>query len=73
VENLHILKDHTVVDLVQPQLGWPDMVFYNAGLVLGHTVVLSRFHKERQGEEPFFKHWFEDKGYTCMSSQRLAI
>jgi len=32
----HILKDHTVVDLVQPQLGWPDMVFTaNAGLVLG--------------------------------------
>ena len=42
------------------------MVFTaNAGLVLGDTVVLSRFfHKERQGEEPFFKNWFEDKGYT---------
>ena len=61
-----ILKDHTVVDLVPPQLGWPDMVFTaNAGLVLGDTVVLSRFlHKERQGEEPYFKQWFEDKGYT---------
>ncbi len=66
-QNLHhILKDHTVVDLVKPQIGWPDMVFTaNAGLVLGDTVVLSRFfHKERQGEEPFFKNWFEDKGYT---------
>jgi len=65
-QNLHhILKDHTVVDLVQPQLGWPDMVFTaNAGLVLGDTVVLSRFfHKERQGEEPFFKQWFEES-YT---------
>ncbi len=62
----HILKDHAVVDLVKPQLGWPDMVFTaNAGLVLGDTLVLSRFfHKERQGEEPFFKQWFEDKGYT---------
>jgi len=42
--------------------GWPDMVFTaNAGLVLGDTVVLSRFfHKERQGEEPFFKQWFEE-------------
>jgi lysine-ketoglutarate reductase/saccharopine dehydrogenase-like protein (TIGR00300 family) len=62
----HILKDHAVVDLVQPQPGVPDMVFTaNAGLVLGDTVVLSRFfHKERQGEEPFFKQWFEDKGYT---------
>ncbi len=62
----HILKDHTMVDLVAPQPGWPDMVFTaNAGLVLGDTVVLSRFfHKERQGEEPHFKQWFEDKGYT---------
>ena len=62
----HILKDNSVVDLVQPQVGWPDMVFTaNAGLVLGKTVVLSRFfHKERQGEEPYFKQWFESQGYT---------
>ncbi|MBE9125929.1 MULTISPECIES: TIGR00300 family protein [unclassified Coleofasciculus] len=62
----HILKDRSLVDLVEPQQGWPDMVFTaNAGLVLGKTVVLSRFlHKERQGEEPYFKQWFEDHGYT---------
>ena len=62
----HVLKEQAVVDLVQPQPGVPDMVFTaNAGLVLGDTVVLSRFyHKERQGEEPFFKQWFESKGYT---------
>lgn len=62
----HILKDHAIVDLVKPELGWPDMVFTaNAGLVLGENVVLSRFlHKERQGEEPYFKAWFESKGYT---------
>lgn len=62
----HTLKDHTLVDLIEPQPGWPDMVFTaNAGLVLGKTVVLSRFlHKERQGEEPYFKQWFEDHGYT---------
>jgi lysine-ketoglutarate reductase/saccharopine dehydrogenase-like protein (TIGR00300 family) len=62
----HVLKDHAVVDLVKPQQGVPDMVFTaNAGLVLGDTFVLSRFfHKERQGEEPFFKEWFESKGYT---------
>ncbi|MEB3180998.1 MAG: TIGR00300 family protein [Nostocaceae cyanobacterium] len=61
----HTLKDHAVVDLVKPQLGWPDMVFTaNAGLVLGDIVVLSRFyHKERQGEEPYFKQWFEEQGY----------
>ncbi|MCL1470543.1 TIGR00300 family protein [Argonema antarcticum] len=66
-QNLHhILKDHTIVDLVKPQKGWPDMVFTaNAGLVLGQNVVLSRFyHKERQGEEPYFKEWFSSQGYT---------
>jgi len=62
----HNLKDRSLVDLVEPQPGWPDMVFTaNAGLVLGKNVVLSRFlHKERQGEEPYFKEWFESKGYT---------
>jgi lysine-ketoglutarate reductase/saccharopine dehydrogenase-like protein (TIGR00300 family) len=62
----HIIKDHALVELVDPQPGWPDMVFTaNAGLVLGKKVVLSRFfHKERQGEEPYFKQWFEAQGYT---------
>lgn len=61
----HVIKEHAIVDLVQPQPGVPDMVFTaNAGLVLGNEVVLSRFyHKERQGEEPFFKQWFADQGY----------
>lgn len=66
-QKLHyIIKDRAIVDLVAPEKGWPDMVFTaNAGLVLGKTVVLSRFyHKERQGEEPFFQKWFEDQGYT---------
>ncbi len=62
----YILKEHATVDLVAPQKGVPDMVFTaNAGLVLGDNVVLSRFlHKERQGEEPFFKAWFEQNGYN---------
>lgn len=62
----HILKTNAHVDLVSPEKGWPDMVFTaNAGLVLGDNVVLSRFlHKERQGEEPYFKEWFEQHGYT---------
>ncbi len=62
----HTLKDHAIVDLVTPAKGWPDMVFTaNAGLVLDKTVVLSRFyHKERQGEEPYFKEWFESQGFT---------
>ena len=62
----HVLKDKAIVDLVPPQKGWPDLVFTaNAGLVLGKNVVLSRFlHKERQGEEPYFKEWFENNGFT---------
>ena len=62
----NVLTQHATVDLIKPQVGVPDMVFTaNAGLVLGNTVVLSRFfHKERQGEEPFFKQWFEEQGYT---------
>ncbi len=62
----HIIKEHAIVDLVNPQKGWPDMVFTaNAGLVLGKNVVLSRFyHKERQGEEPHFKEWFESQGFN---------
>ncbi|MGB8701118.1 MAG: fused N-dimethylarginine dimethylaminohydrolase/saccharopine dehydrogenase domain-containing protein, partial [Thermosynechococcaceae cyanobacterium] len=61
----NVLKTHATVDLVEPQPGWPDMVFTaNAGLVLGDTVVLSRFfHPERQGEEPYFQQWFEEQGY----------
>ena len=66
-QKLHqVLKDVAIVDLVDPAKGWPDMVFTaNAGLVLGSNVVLSRFfHKERQGEEPYFKAWFEENGFT---------
>ncbi len=61
-----ILKDRAIVDLVTPQKGVPDMVFTaNAGLVLGDVAVLSRFyHPERQSEEPYFKQWFEDHGFT---------
>lgn len=61
-----VLKEHAIVDLVEPQPGWPDMVFTaNAGVVLGNVAVVSRFyHKERQGEEPYFKEWFQKQGYT---------
>jgi lysine-ketoglutarate reductase/saccharopine dehydrogenase-like protein (TIGR00300 family) len=60
-----VLQTYATIDLVEPQQGWPDMVFTaNAGLILGNTVVLSRFfHPERQGEEPYFQAWFESQGY----------
>jgi lysine-ketoglutarate reductase/saccharopine dehydrogenase-like protein (TIGR00300 family) len=62
----NIIKEHSIVDLVTPAQGWPDMVFTaNAGLVLGDKAVVSRFyHKERQGEEPYFKEWFANNGFT---------
>ncbi len=61
-----VLNDIAKVDLVEGQPGVPDMVFTaNAGLVLGDNAVLSRFyHPERQGEEPYFKKWFEDNGFN---------
>jgi lysine-ketoglutarate reductase/saccharopine dehydrogenase-like protein (TIGR00300 family) len=60
-----VLTTYAKVELVEPQPGWPDMVFAaNAGLVLGDNVVLSRFvHPERQGEEQYFQEWFEANGY----------
>jgi lysine-ketoglutarate reductase/saccharopine dehydrogenase-like protein (TIGR00300 family) len=62
----NVLKTYAAVDLVKPQRGVPDMVFTaNAGLVLGKKAIVSRFyHKERQGEEPFFKQWFVENGFN---------
>ncbi len=56
------------VQLVEPQPGSPDMVFTaNAGLERDGVVMLSSFfHRERQGEEPHFRRWFEKAGYVVM-------
>jgi N-dimethylarginine dimethylaminohydrolase len=62
------------VALVAPQPGSPDMVFTaNAGLAYGRSVALSSFfHPERQGEEPHFRRWFEDAGYTILDLPRAT-
>ena len=54
------------VEYVQPSKEQPDLVFTaNAGLIKGRDVVTSKFkHPERQGEEPIFKKWFEDRKYN---------
>lgn len=54
---------------VPPHDQLPDMVFTaNAGLVLGDKAVVSRFRSpERQGEEPYFRDWFEARGFTIVS------
>jgi ornithine--oxo-acid transaminase len=65
-EKLHnALTQVARVLLVEPQPGWPDMVFTaNAGLVREGVVALSRFlHPERQGEESHFRKWFHDLGF----------
>jgi ornithine--oxo-acid transaminase len=62
------------VRLVDPQPGSPDMVFTaNAGLVFGGKVALSSFyHPERQGEEPHFRRWFQDSGFTVVDIPRAT-
>lgn len=59
------LQLNAEVEFLLPQPGLPDLVFTaNGGLVLGDTVVLSRFlHRERQIEEPHFRRWFEEHGF----------
>lgn len=54
------------IALIEPQPGLPDMVFTaNAGMVCGKVAVVSRFRSpERQGEEPFFRAWFEQNGFS---------
>ncbi len=66
-EQLHLaLASLARVELVEQQPGSPDMVFTaNAGLVRAGVVALSRFlHPERQGEEPHFRKWFDDAGFS---------
>jgi len=58
--------------LVEPQPNSPDMVFTaNAGLVRDGKVALSSFyHPERQGEEPHFRRWFQESGFTVCDVPR---
>jgi N-dimethylarginine dimethylaminohydrolase len=66
------LAEIATVLLVEPQPGSPDMVFTaNAGLVRQGIVALSSFqHTERQGEEPHFRKWFSDSGFSIREIPR---
>jgi ornithine--oxo-acid transaminase len=68
----NLLTQFAQVQLIEPAAGSPDMVFTaNAGLVYEDTVVVSSFlHPERQGEEPHFRRWFRDAGYTVLDLPR---
>ncbi len=54
------------IELIDQPKGLPDLVFTaNGGLVVDGKVVLPRFkYKERRGETPVFKQWFEQAGYS---------
>jgi N-dimethylarginine dimethylaminohydrolase len=60
------------VQLIEPQPGSPDMVFTaNAGLERDGIVAISSFfHPERQDEEPHFRRWFDEAGYTLVNIPR---
>lgn len=71
----HLYRELTAiadVELINPQQGLPDMVFTaNAGLEHNGTVVLSSFfHPERQGEERYFRNWFQSSGYRVIELAR---
>ncbi len=62
------------VELIEPEPGSPDMVFTaNAGLERNGIVAISSFfHPERQGEERWFRHWFQQAGYTLVDIPRAT-
>jgi N-dimethylarginine dimethylaminohydrolase len=62
------------VQLIDPEPGSPDMVFTaNAGLERNGVVAISSFfHPERQGEEPHFRRWFQEAGYTLVNIPRAT-
>jgi N-dimethylarginine dimethylaminohydrolase len=70
------LERHAKVVLEPPQPNLPDIVFTaNAGLVLGHRVILSRFRSvERQGEEKHNRAWFEENTFEILDwPQEIAF
>jgi N-dimethylarginine dimethylaminohydrolase len=63
---LDALSKVSIVKIMDGVEDMPDLVFTaNAGIVIGKNTVLSKFaKKERRPEEPAFRKWFEDNGYT---------
>jgi N-dimethylarginine dimethylaminohydrolase len=63
-----LIETRALVSLMPPHDGAPDLVFTaNAGLVKDRAVVLSRFRsKERRGEEPIDRRWFEDHAFKIL-------
>jgi arginine dihydrolase len=70
-ELIRVLEEDlgVVVERMKSVPGLPDLVFTaNAGVVVGHKAVPSRFrYLERQREEAHFEGWFRDHGYEVIT------
>jgi N-dimethylarginine dimethylaminohydrolase len=56
------------VSLLKPVEGLPDLVFTaNAAMIYRSKALVSRFrHRQRQGEEPYNRHWFMENGFELV-------
>jgi len=56
------------VSLLEPVQGLPDLVFTaNAAMICRRQALLSRFrHRQRQGEEPYNRRWFESNDFQVV-------
>jgi len=64
----HITQAGATVSLLEPVVGLPDLVFTaNAALIYRRQALVSRFrHRQRQGEEPYNRRWFEANGFEVV-------
>jgi N-dimethylarginine dimethylaminohydrolase len=65
----HIRESGAEVSLVAPVPGLPDLVFTaNAAMIYRRQALVSRFrHRQRQGEEPYNRLWFEEHGFEVLA------
>jgi N-dimethylarginine dimethylaminohydrolase len=64
----HIEAAGAKVSLLEPVGGLPDLVFTaNAAMIYRNQALVSRFrHRQRQGEEPYNRHWFAEHGFEVV-------
>jgi N-dimethylarginine dimethylaminohydrolase len=64
----HIVDTGTLVSLLEPVPGLPDLVFTaNAAMIYERQALLSRFrYRQRQGEEPYNRRWFTENGFEVV-------
>jgi N-dimethylarginine dimethylaminohydrolase len=66
----HLTSCGAQIDLLEPQIGMPDLVFTaNAGMVYQQRVIVSHFrYAERQVEETVDRRWFLEQGFEVLDS-----